>query len=604
MLHPSETVKKRVSTIPERPGVYLLKDKHKKIIYIGKAKNLKNRLKTHLIGSPSEHPRLRSLWSKISNFDYIPTDTEMEALILEANLIKMHLPRYNVRLKDDKKYPYIKVTVNEDFPKVFPTRNLKKDGSILFGPYTNVKTMKRALRTVKKIFPVRNCKQTIPSAKRPCLNFYIKRCYGPCQGYISKEEYRSMIEEVCKFLSGKNRTVENELSKSMESTSNELRFEEAARIRDQLLAVREVVRRQRVVFKDELDRDILGLARIKNTSCVVLLQIRDGKLTGQEHYILTQTKYTDDAEVVATFIKQYYKSAYFIPNEIVIPTKIEDTPLIARWLSDKKGHKVKLILLKRGEKLKLVDFARRNGLVILEEKEMKDKARLPFPIKELQKVLSLEKPPITIDAFDISDLFGKDACGSLVVFEFGRPKKSNYKRFKIKTVESIDDYAMIQEVVGRRYRRMIKEKKSMPDLILIDGGIGQVNVAKRVLQDTGIRTVPVYGLAKRLDELVLPDGKTLMLPPSSYALRLLQRIRDEAHRFALSYHRILRSKRLKKSIMDEIPGIGKSKKIALIRYFGSIQKIKEASVEELEKVDGVGKYLAERVYTSLHNTYT
>lgn len=593
----------RLLDVPDSPGVYLLKDERGKVIYVGKARNLKERLKTYFVDSYSEHPRLRALRKKLKDFEFITTTSELEALILEANLIKLHLPRYNVRLKDDKKYPYIKVTLNEDYPRVFPTRNLRRNGWIFFGPYTNVKSMKKALRVVRRIFPIRSCQHRLPSKKvtKPCLNYYIKKCCAPCQGYVSKEEYRELVDEVCKFLCGKSRVVEEELEQRMLKAANELRFEEAARLRDQLRAVREVVRKQRVMFDDRIDRDVIGLVRGLRESCIAILQIRDGKLVGQEHYILSVRKSIVEEEIISTFLKQYYKNAYFIPDEIILPESVEESELISEWLSQKKKKRVHLLVPRKGEKLKILDMAKRNALYLFQEEiSKKGKRRVPFSVRELQRVLSLEEPPKLIEAFDVSNLFGTNPSGSLVVFKDGKPRKGEYKRFRIKSVEGIDDYAMMREIVYRRYKKAIEERAELPNLILIDGGMGQLNSAKKVMEELGLSHIPVLGLAKRLDEIVLPDRSVIMLPKSSYALRLLQRLRDEAHRFAISYHRKLREKRLKASLLDEIPGIGNQKKRELIRYFGSVERMRESSLDEFTKVSGVGRVLASRVYSYLH----
>lgn len=596
-------MKGRFAHVPDCPGVYLLKDERGRIIYVGKARNLKERLKTYFISSYGDHPLHAALRRKFKRFEFITTTSELEALILEANLIKLYLPKYNVRLKDDKKYPYIKVTLNEDYPRVFPTRNLTRNSWIFFGPYTNVKSMKKALRVVKRIFPIRSCNYRLPSKKvtKPCLNFYIKKCCAPCQGYVSKKEYGELVDEVCKFLCGKSKQVEEELEQRMLKAAGELRFEEAARLRDQLRAVREIVRKQRVIFDDQIDRDVLGLVRGARESCIAILQIRDGKLVGQEYYILSAQPSIEEEEIISTFLKQYYKNAYFIPSEIILPERVEDAGLISEWLTHRKKKKVHLLVPQKGEKLKILEMAKRNAVYLFqEETSKKDKQKVSFSVRELQRVLSLPEPPKVIEAFDVSNLFGTNPSGSLVQFKEGKPKKSEYKRFRIRSVEGIDDYAMMEELVYRRYKRAVEQEAELPDLVLIDGGLGQLNSAKKVLDELGLSHISVLGLAKRLDEIVLPDGSLIMLPKSSYALRLLQRLRDEAHRFAISYHRKLRKKRFKVSLLDRIPGVGKEKKRGLIRYFSSIERIKDASLEEISKVRGVGTVLASRIYSYLH----
>lgn len=589
-------ISRKLKGLPHKPGVYLMKDARGRVIYVGKAQSLRDRLRAYFGSTTGLHPRSQTLLSKIEDFEYIVTDNPVEALILEANLIKLHLPRYNVRLKDDKKYPYIKVTIKEDYPRVFPTRNLKKDGSILFGPYTNVKAMKKALRTAKKIFPVRSCKGKLP--EKLCLDYHIQRCYGPCEAKISKEEYQHMVQELCHFLSGKSKRVEEELEERMRTLAAELRFEEAARIRDQLNSVTEIVRKQRVVFSDEIDRDVIGLARAGKTSCTVVFQIRDGKLIGREHYFLEGLKRIDDVEVLTTFVGQYYKNSYFLPDEIMLPFEIEERDNFESWLSRRKRKRVKFHFPKIGDKAKLLRMAEKNAGLILEEELLRKKEKAPASVLELQRMLSLEKPPRSIEAFDISNIFGEYSVGSSVLFKDGRPKKSGYRKYRVKTVSGIDDFAMTGEIVERRFRRLVEEKQ-LPDLVLIDGGIGQLRKATEAMKDAGVE-LPTFGLAKRFDELHLADGRVLSLPKTSMALKLLQRVRDEAHRFAVSYHRQLRQKGTRASILDEVPGIGEVKKRELIKAFGSLEELRKASVEEIAEVKGIGPVFAGRIWEFLH----
>lgn len=593
-----KNLKEKLESLPERPGVYLFRDKGGKVLYVGKAKSLSKRISTYFHPSEGIHPRTQTLISKIEDFEYIPTETDVEALILEANMVKVHQPRYNVRLKDDKKYPYIKVTLQEEFPRVFPTRDLTKDGSIFFGPYTSVKMMKRALKAVTKIFLMRSCHE-MPN--QVCLEYHIKRCYGPCIGEISKEEYRKMVGELCDFLAGKSSKVEKELEERMVLASDRENFEEAARLRDQLMAVRETIRKQRVVFSDELDRDILALSRIESKSFLVLLQVRDGKLISREHYSLKGG--TNESEILRTFIGQYYKNAYFIPDEILLPVEIGDREEFEAWFTERKGKQVKIMLPQRGEKLKLLWMAKRNADFLMEEDRLKwGEKRFPNSILELKKNLHLEMPPRWIEAFDISNTHGRQAVGSVVVFVDGQPRKSQYRRFRIKTIEGIDDFGMMKEIVGRRFVRIEKENRRVPDLILIDGGVGQLNKALEAMREKGFPSLPAFGLAKRRDELHLPDGRVVMLPKTSSSLRLLQHLRDEAHRFAITYHRKVRGKEATLSILDEIPGIGVMKKREIYRYFQTIKRLESASFEEIAKVKGIGKRLAESIYNTLHGS--
>jgi len=574
-----------------------LKDKTGKVLYVGKARNLRNRLTSHILRVPTER-RLAALYSNLNDFEYIVTESEIEALILEANLIKLHLPRYNVRLKDDKKYPYIKVTVNEEYPRVFPTRDLRRDGSILFGPYTNAKKMRKALRAVTKIFPMRTCKGKLPKAL--CLDYQIKMCYGPCDDKITTGDYRHMVRQLVNFLAGKDVQVESELEKKMQEASDRMDFEAAARLRDQLLAVRETIRKQRVVFPDRTDRDIIGLARQKNTACIALFQVRDGKLVSRENYFLDSRARTGDDELVRTFLGQYYKNAFFIPREIIVPARFEDARLFESWMSQKKGTKVRIIVPKRGEKVRVLQLTAVNARHLLERymSEKGEKA-VPTSLSELAEALGLKSPPTRIEAYDISNIGGAESVGSLVVFDNGRARKDAYRRFKIKTVDGQDDFAMMAEVVDRRFRRLKSEEKAPPDLVLIDGGAGQLNSTRRAIQ-AYYKGVPVFGLAKKMDELHLPQGGTLMLPRRSAALRLLQRVRDEAHRFAVSYHRKLRGKKVSESILDDIRGLGQRRKMELLRYFGSVERLRSATVEEMTRVRLLGPGLASRIYDELH----
>lgn len=591
------SLEEKLNQAPEKPGVYLLKDSGDKVLYVGKANNLKNRLTSHILRPPSE-PRLTALYSNLNDFEYIVTESEVEALILEANLIKLHLPRYNVRLKDDKKYPYIKVTVNEEYPRVFPTRDLRRDGSILFGPYTNAKRMRKALRAVTKIFPLRTCKGKLP--KTLCLDYQIKRCYGPCAEKITREDYRHMVRQLVNFLAGKDMQVESELERKMQEASDRMDFEAAARLRDQLLAVRETIRKQRVVFPDRSDRDVIGLARQKNTACIALFQVRDGKLVSRENYLLGSRAGTEDDELVRTFLGQYYKNAFFIPKQIIVPVSLEDGRPFEAWMSQKKGTKVSIVVPRRGEKVRVLGIAAVNARYMLERaiSEKGEKA-VPESVSELAEALGLKSPPKRIEAYDISNTGGDESVGSLVVFENGKARKDAYRRFKIRTVEGQDDFAMIAEIVDRRFKRLKDEGKPPPDLVLIDGGIGQLKSARMAIR-TYFKGVPVFGLAKRMDELHLPQGGALMLPSRSSALRLLQRVRDEAHRFAVGYHRKLRGRKISGSVLDHIRGLGEKRKRELLRYFGSVDRLRSATVEEITRVRLLGPGLASRIYEELH----
>ncbi len=583
MIHEKEAEK-----LPERPGVYIFRGK-RGTLYIGKAQNLRKRVLSHLHDKYGKSARFVKEAEKI---DFIITENEVEALLLEDILIKKEKPRYNVKLRDDKKYPYIKVTVNEEFPRVFYTRNVKEDGSIYFGPYTHVKAVRKVLRSIRKIFPLRSCKgKRLP--QRACMDYYIKRCAGPCIGAISKEKYQELVKGVIEFLSGKIDQVEEEIEKRMWEAAEKEEFEEAARLRDQLLALRKITQSQKVVLPEKKDIDILGFSLYQDTACAVVFQIRRGKLTGKEDFILKGKG--EEKDFIERFLISYYRNIFFIPPLILIPSMPENKSLLENYLSQKQDKKVEIRVPERGIYRKLMEMACENAERILDEEGIKVRRRIPMSVLELQHILNLPSPPRRIEGFDVSNLHGKYAVGSCVVFVDGKPKKSEYRRFKIKEVEGINDPAMIREIVKRRIRRIIEERKEKPDMILIDGGRTQLSAALSVIKDMEI---PAFGLAKRLEQLYLPDGRIISIPQTSPALKLLQRIRNEAHRFAITYHRKLRERIT--SSLDLIPGIGKKKKLMLLRFFGSEERIRKASKEELMRVKGIGEKLAAKIYRFYH----
>jgi excinuclease ABC subunit C len=595
----------KLENLPTKPGVYLMKDASGKIIYVGKAKSLRNRVRAYFHDTPPYHPKISTLISKISDFDILATDSEMEALILEANLIKEYKPRYNVNLKDDKRYPYLKVT-EELFPRVLVVRRVKKDKAKYLGPYTNVKAMRHILKILRRVFPVRSCNYAIPSNRKIklCLDYHIKRCLGPCEEKVSPEEYRDIIKNVLLFLSGKNNLLLEHLEKKMSEYSSQEKFEKAAGVRDQIKALESVIERQKVADVERVDRDIIAFARDKKDVSVVALQIREGVLIGRQNFHLTGFKESTDQEILSTFLRQYYMHSAVIPPEIVLPAEMDDQQMIEDWLSSKREGKAKIIVPQRGDKVKLLEMASYNAQLSLNElllQRSEAKKKVPVPIRALEKDLYLPIPPRKIVALDISNLGPSDAVGSLVFFQDGRPQKSQYRKFKIRTVEGQDDFAMMSEVVRRYFSRLTDEKKEYPDLMLIDGGKGQLSSAAQTLNSLGINKQNVVALAKRLDEVFLPGrSDPLMIPKSSASLKLLQRIRDEAHRFAIEYHRKLRKKRTIQSELDQIPGIGPKRRNALLTHFGSVEKIKQATLEELLQTEGVNKKVAGNVYKHFH----
>jgi len=605
-------IKAKLENLPTKPGVYLMKDKSGRIIYVGKAKSLRNRVRAYFHDTLPYHPRTSALVSKISDLDVLATDSEMEALILESNLIKEYKPRYNVNLKDDKRYPYLKVTF-EAFPRVLVVRRVKKDRAKYFGPYTNVKAMRQTLGILRRIFPLRSCNVALPSQRKIklCLDFYIKRCMGPCEGKISEKEYREIIDNVCLFLSSRNEALLSHLKERMEHYAQRENFEMAAQIRDQIKALDSVTEKQKVADVEKVDKDIIAFARDKKDIFVVVLQIREGILIGRQNFHLTAFKEIEDREILSTFLRQYYMHSVVIPPEIILPIKMDDQEMIRDWLSAKRAQilclekgKVRFLIPQRGEKVKLLEMATYNAQLSLDElllQKSEARKKIPQVIKSLEKDLYLSVPPRKIAAFDISNLGPLDAVGSLVFFEDGRPKKSLYRRFKIKTVEGQDDFAMMGEVVKRYFTRLTEEKKEFPDLVLVDGGKGQLSTTLETLRRLGIKNQNVMALAKRLDEVFLPGkSNSLMIPKDSASLKLLQRIRNEAHRFAIDYHRKLRKKRTIKSELDQIPGIGPARRKILLKHFGSVEKIRLASLEVLLQTEGINKKVAENIYKYFH----
>jgi excinuclease ABC subunit C len=595
----------KLQNLPAKPGVYLMKDGSGRIIYVGKAKSLKNRVRAYFHDTPPFHPKISALISRISDFDILATDSEMEALILEANLVKEYKPRYNVNLKDDKRYPYLKVT-GEPFPRVLVVRRVKQDDARYFGPYTNVKAMRHTVRILRRIFPVRSCNYALPSHRKVklCLDYHIKRCLGPCQGKVSQDDYAEIIKDVLLFLSGRNNLLREQLQEKMSQYSAGEEFEKAAYVRDQIKALKSVMEKQKVSDIDAADRDIIALARHKKDISVVVLQIREGILIGRQNFHLTSLKETADAEIWSTFLRRYYMHSSIIPPEIILPTQVADQKMIEDWLSSKREGKVRVIIPQRGDKFKLLEMASYNARLSLDElllQRSEAKKKVPPPVRSLKKDLYLPAPPRGIAAFDVSNLGSQDAVGSLVFFRDGRPLKSRYRRFKIKTVAGQDDFAMMAEVVRRYFNRLTEEKKEYPDLVLIDGGKGQLSSAVNTLHELGIDKQSVAALAKRLDEVFLPNrSEPLMIPKGSASLRLLQRIRDEAHRFAVGYHRKLRKRRTMRSELDEIPGVGPSRRRSLLKRFGSVKEIKGANLDDLMGVEGINRKVAKNIYAHFH----
>lgn len=591
----------KIEALPSRPGVYQFKNIDGKIIYVGKAQNLRNRVRQYFHKSRSADLRIDAMVSKIADVELTATDSEIEALILEANLIKQLKPRYNVLLKDDKSYPYIAIT-KEPFPRVFVTRR-KTSGSRYFGPYTDVKSMRSALKTVRDLFMIRSCnldltEESIKKNKfKVCLDFHIKKCEGPCEAYVSKEHYNSLINQAAQVLCGKTKIVLESLKKEMDAHAVASRFEEAAIIRDRMNALSMYSEKQKIVDSTETDRDIIALVSKEDDACAVIFKVREGKMIGSQHIYLSNTSGKPFSELLEAVLERYYLEQEDIPPELFLSAEIRNTEIIQNWLEKKSGHPVNIQFPKSGDKAKLVALVHTNAQFWLDELELMRLKRgdiIPNSLKALQRDLRLSAPPRRIECFDISNIQGADTVASLVVFADGKPKKSEYRKFKIRTVEGPNDFASMQEVIERRYARLLQEKNILPDLIMVDGGKGQLSSAIEVLNKLKLNTVPIIGLAKRLEEVFLPkQNEPVQLPRTSSGLRLMQQIRDEAHRFAVTFHRSVRTKRIIQTELAIIQGVGKKRANDLLETFGSIQGVRAATEEQLITI--VGKTAAKNI---------
>ena len=607
--------------LPRKPGVYIMRDDKDVILYVGKAINLHNRVRSYFRENIGRGPAIDQMVSLIARFEYIVTDSELEALVPENNLIKENSPKYNTLLKDDKTYPYIKVTVGEDYPRILFSRTMKKDKSRYFGPYTSAAAVKDTIELLNKLYQLRTCNRVLPrdtGLERPCLNYHIKQCLAPCQGYVSKEEYRQQVAGALEFLNGNYSPILKDLEEKMNKAAEELEFEEAARYRDLLSSVRQVSQKQKITEGVGEDKDILALYQDETEAVVQVFFVRDGKLIGREHYYMTHVPENNKPAILQDFVKQFYAGTPFIPRELMLQYEIEDAELIEKWLSERKGSRVYLKVPKIGSKEKLVELAAQNAKLVLSqdrEKLKREEGRTIGAVKEISDLLQL---PLTgtarMEAYDISNINGFENVGSMVVYEKGKPKRSDYRKFKIKSVSGPDDYACMREVLTRRFRHGMEESKELeeqemdqeygsftkfPDLILMDGGRGQVNIALSVLEELGIN-IPVCGMVK--DDNHRTRGlyyHNIELPIDTHSegFKLITRIQDEAHRFAIEYHRSLRSKTQVKSVLDDIPGVGPARRKALMRHFKSLEEIRQASVEELMEIPEMNERTAEEIVT-------
>ena len=607
------TLEEKLKSLPQSPGCYLYKDALGEIIYVGKAINLRNRVRSYFQKGTNHSAKTRKLVSRIADVDIVVVDSELEALVLECNLIKQHRPHYNVRLRDDKHYPYLMLTLSEPFPRLLITRRIKQDGNKYFGPFTNSRAVWDSLRLIYRLFPLVTCRKSWNNTpqQRPCLYHHMGRCpHAPCAGLGNQPEYRQMVDDVALFLDGKQDKLVKQLRTEMEAASDDLQFEKAARLRDQLHGIETLIERQKVVSTNQSDQDIIALVNDQGKSAVQMFYIRNGKLIGQEHFLLDGMEGEEGIEqATADFVKQYYQDATYVPKEIILPTHVEETVIIEQWLKQKRGAKVTLIVPERGEKKQLLDMASQNAKLALDQMQATSAAehdRTLGALLELQDALGLDSPPERIEAFDISTIQGSFSVGGMVVFQDGKALKSDYRRFKIQRPTNTgepNDFAMMREVLTRR----LKEAQSgnpkfatLPDLMVIDGGKGQLSVAVSVAAELGME-LNMIGLAKQF-ELVYKPGQTdpIVLPRNSQALFLLQRVRDEVHRYAVTYHRTLRGKNATMSVLDTIPGIGQVRRRSLLRFFGSVAALKNASVEQITHAPAMNGKLAATIHKMLH----
>ncbi|MCX0357398.1 excinuclease ABC subunit UvrC [Clostridium perfringens] len=608
----------QLKILPDKPGVYIMKNSLGEVIYVGKAKVLKNRVRQYFQNSKNHSEKVRAMVKNIAEFEYIVTDSEMEALILECNLIKKYSPRYNIALKDDKFYPFIKITINEDFPRVYVTRNFAKDGNRYFGPYTNGTAVYEVMGLIKKLFPLRTCKKAIVEGGEPtraCLNYHINLCKAPCAGYISKAEYWEMIDEIINILNGTDTSIIKKLKLEMEKAAEELEFEKAAKIRDRILAIELISEKQKMFTVKEGDEDFIVLYTDEKDGCAQVFFVREGKVTGREHFMIENIGDDPVEEVISSFIASFYGGTAQIPKTIYVPEEIEDQELIEKFLTEKRGSKVWIKVPKKGDKKNLLDMVRNNAKIMLDqfkEKMVEEKELNKSALTELADVLGLDSLPARIEAYDISNIQGVDSVGTMVVFENGKAKNSDYRRFKIKSVKGPNDYESMREILSRRFSHGLEEVNKIkernleyskgkfcifPDLIMMDGGKGQVNIALEVLKDFGIE-IPACGLVKddkHRTRGIIFNNEEILIRRGSGLMNLITRVQDEVHRYAITYHRSLRDKRTLHSILEDIPRIGEKRRRNLLMKFGSIDNIKKASMEELLDTPGIDKRAAESI---------
>lgn len=601
MQAPTSQIAEKIAFLPENPGIYIWKDSSGEVIYVGKAVSLKNRIKSYLSATEKD-PKTEQLVKHIAELDFIITNSEAEAFLLEATLIKRYQPKYNILLKDDKRYPFVKVTLNEDFPRVFVTRDIVKDGSRYFGPYTDVKSLRRTLRNFEWLFPIRDCKRKIPIGQvvfsKACINYQLGKCSAPCIGMISQGQYMLIVNKMIRFFEGRYEEVLDEYRQEMNQLSQALRFEEAAKLRDRIIAIQKIQKRQTVFYADKRNLDILGFYQEENDAVCLVLRMQEGAIINQENYPMKNVANESREKILASFLKLYYAQRDDLPSDILLPFEPDDYEALSAWLKHRTS------LPQRGERSKLLAMAKRNAFHLIEEKKLahlRKANRTIFPIQELKESLGLNKLPRKMVCMDISTIQGTDTVSSAVYFENGKAKKKFYRHYIIRSIDTQNDFAALQETLQRFLNELDREPLMKPDLIIIDGGKGQLNASFKILSESPHTDIFLVSLAKRAEEIFVPGhSESVILPRSSSALRLVTAIRDEAHRFAITFHRSRRSKRTLISELEEIPGVGESTKFLLLKELGSVEAVKDASIETLMQIKGIGEKSAQIIYKHLH----
>jgi excinuclease ABC subunit C len=596
------TLDDKLQTLPDRPGVYLYRDAKGQVLYVGKAASLRSRVRSYFQEARPRDPKTDALVRHIADLEYLVTDNELEALMLEANLVRKHRPRYNIVLRDDKHYPFLKLTTNEEFPRLVVARRVQKDGATYYGPFYPATAMRETLRLTRQLFPLRTCAITIDGRlERPCIQYAIRRCNAPCTGWETREGYQRTVRDVQRFLEGRDDDLALHLTREMETAAAELKFERAAVLRDQVQALNKVRERQKVISTTPVDQDVLGLVRQGPEACIELFFVRKGRLVGQEAFVFDRVTGSSDGDILSAFLRQFYARNVTPAPEILLSEPVPEGELLTEWLGRRAGHRVDLVVPQRGARREFVAMAEANAAIALQHHLASRQNRQQYVLEELRGALGLPGPPNRIEGYDVSSLQGGEQVGAMVVWENGDVRKDEYKRFRIRTVPGADDFASLEEMLRRRFSRSLEEGTALPDLILIDGGRGQLNAGLKVLEDLGLDWLPVVALAKQREELYRGESlEPLVLDPTSPALHTLQKIRDEAHRFAVTYHKKLRTRRTIRSALDAIPGIGPAIRTSLLKTLGSARRVRESTVAELAAVPKVTPRLAQRIWEHFH----